>query len=137
MKKDLTPETNPAPRLLDDIRQMIDEARTHVAAVVNTGLVLLYWRIGRRVDGEILQSERAEYGARIVVTLSRDLQKDYGTGFAEKNLRRMIQFFRAFPNKTIVVTLSRHLSWSHFVSLLPLADSLQRDFYTEMCRVER
>jgi predicted nuclease of restriction endonuclease-like (RecB) superfamily len=37
----------------------------------------------------------------------------------------------------IVVTLSRQLSWSHFVGILPIKDDLQRDFYAEMCRIER
>jgi predicted nuclease of restriction endonuclease-like (RecB) superfamily len=29
------------------------------------------------------------------------------------------------------------LGWSHFVEIIPLKDELQRDFYAEMCRVER
>ncbi len=49
----------------------------------------------------------------------------------------MIQFAEIFPDKEIVVTLSRQLSWSHFVGILPIKDDLQRDFYTEMCRMER
>jgi predicted nuclease of restriction endonuclease-like (RecB) superfamily len=71
------------------------------------------------------------------VTLSRQLTDDYGNNFNEKNLRRMIQFAEVFPDKKIVVTLSRQLSWSHFVSILPLKNDLQRDFYAEMCRIER
>lgn len=51
-----------APLLLDDIRSMIDEARAAVATTVNAGLTLLYWRIGRRINEEILQGERAAYG---------------------------------------------------------------------------
>jgi predicted nuclease of restriction endonuclease-like (RecB) superfamily len=42
-----------------------------------------------------------------------------------------------FPDERIVATLSRELGWSHFVELLPLKKHLQRDFYAEMCRVER
>ena len=71
------------------------------------------------------------------MTLSRQLTDDYGNNFNEKNLRRMIQFAEVFPDKEIVVTLSRQLSWSHFVSILPLKNDLQRDFYAEMCRIER
>ena len=44
---------------------------------------------------------------------------------------------RAEYGKEIVVTLSRQLSWSHFVGILPIKDDLQRNFYAEMCRVER
>lgn len=49
----------------------------------------------------------------------------------------MMTFAQTFPDERIVAALSQHLSWSHFVELLPLDDSLKRDFYAEMCRVER
>lgn len=49
----------------------------------------------------------------------------------------MIQFSELFPDEQIVVTLSRQLSWSHFVRLLPIKDALKRDFYAEMCRIEK
>jgi len=71
------------------------------------------------------------------VTLSRQLSEDYGNNFNEKNFRRMIQFAEVFSDMEIVVTLSRQLSWSHFVAILPLKDGLQRNFYAEMCRIER
>ena len=49
----------------------------------------------------------------------------------------MMQFAEVFPDREIVATLWRQLSWSHFRELLPLKESLQREFYAEMCRVER
>ena len=70
------------------------------------------------------------------MSVSRQLAAEYGRGYAEKNLRRMIQFAEAFPEEEIVVTLSRQLSWSHFSALLPLSQTFQRDFYAEMCRIE-
>jgi predicted nuclease of restriction endonuclease-like (RecB) superfamily len=69
--------------------------------------------------------------------VSAQLVKEFGTGFSEKNLRRMVQFAEAFPEEQIVVTLSRQLGWSHFVAIIPLDDNLKRDFYAEMCRIER
>lgn len=123
------------PELLADIRELIDLARQNVAVAVNTELTLLYWRVGHRIRQEVLKEERAEYGKKIVVTLSRQLVADYGNGFSEKNLRRMIQFAAVFPEET-VVTLSRTLSWSHFLALIPLDQPLQRDFYAQMCRIE-
>src|SRR5260370_35294239 len=78
----------------------------------------------------------AAYGEQIVVTPSRQLVVDYGRGYSEKNLRRMVQFAEAFPQEEIVVTLSRQLSWSHFSALLPLSQPFQREFYAEMCRIE-
>jgi predicted nuclease of restriction endonuclease-like (RecB) superfamily len=126
----------PTKELVADIRQLIVEARRQTVASVNLGLTFLYWRIGRRIQREVLRNERANYGEQILVTLSRQLVMDYGRGYSEKNLRRMIQFADAFANEEIVVTLSRQLSWSHFSALLPLSQPLQREFYAEMARIE-
>jgi len=123
--------------LIGDIRSLIETARHNVAVTVNAGLTILYWQIGNRIRQDILKEKRADYGRKIVVTLSRQLTEDYGNNFNEKNLRRMIQFAEIFSDMEIVVTLSRQLSWSHFVAILPLKDDLQRDFYAEMCRIER
>lgn len=124
-------------QLLVELKQLILETQSGIATAINAGLTLLYWRIGRRILTEILAFNRAEYGAQIVVTLSRQLVLEFGQGFSEKNLRRMLQFAEIFPEEQIVVTLSRHLSWSHFLPLIPLKESIQREFYTEMCRIER
>jgi len=62
---------------------------------------------------------------------------EFGSGFGDKNLRRMVQFAEGFSVERIVAALSQQLGWSHFVALLPLKKHLQRDFYAEMCRIER
>lgn len=123
--------------LIEDVRQLIAEARRTVASTVNAGLTMLYWRIGKRVADEILRGERAAYGQQIVVSLARQLEQEYGPSFGEKNLRRIVQFAEVFPSEGIVVSLIRQLSWTHFIALLPLKDPLQREFYAELCRVEQ
>ncbi|MEA1900664.1 MAG: PDDEXK nuclease domain-containing protein [Thermodesulfobacteriota bacterium] len=123
--------------LIGDIRSLIETARHNVAVTVNAGLTILYWQIGNRICHNILKQKRGEYGKEIVATLSQELADDYGSNFNEKNLRRMIQFAEVFSDKKIVVSLIRQLSWTHFIALIPLKNDLQRDFYAEMCRVER
>ena len=123
--------------LLAELRDLILDARQQTARMINAGLTLLYWRIGDRIRREILQEKRAEYGAEIMSTLSIRLEAEFGRGFGEKNIRRMVQFAESFPNLQIVATLSRQLGWSHFKEILPLTDPRQRDFYAEMCRMER
>lgn len=123
--------------LAADVRRMIEQTREGVARTVNAGMTLLYWRIGKRILTEILGNERAEYGKEIVSTLSRQLDREYGSGFSAKNLRHMIKFAETFSESEIVSTLSRQLGWSHFKEILYLKNDLQRDFYAEMCRVER
>ncbi len=70
------------------------------------------------------------------MTLSRQLVLEYGKGFNDKNLRRMIQFAEVFPDEQIVVSLIRQLSWTHFIALIPIKEDIKRDFYAEMCRIE-
>ncbi len=123
--------------LLTEVRELILSTRQTVARGVNTALVLLYWKIGERIRRDILSEQRAEYGQEIVVSLARQLEQEYGRGFGEKNLRRMVQFAEVFPRREIVVSLMRQLTWTHFIALLPLDKPLQRDFYAEMCRLEQ
>ena len=49
----------------------------------------------------------------------------------------MLKFAEVFPDSQIVSALMRQLAWTHFLSLIYIADPLKRDFYAEMCRVER
>lgn len=127
----------PADRLLSDIRTLIETAREQVARTVNSTLVGMYWHVGKRIREDVLNEQRAEYGEQIVSALSAQLTAEYGRGYTEKGLRRMIQFAERFPNGEIVATLSRQLAWSHFVEIIPIEEPLKRDFYAEMCRIER
>ncbi len=100
-------------------------------------MALHYWQVGRRIRTDILDSKRAAYGEEIVSTLSRQLSAEFGSGYSRPNLFRMIKFAELFADGAIVSTLSRQLSWSHFIEILRLKDAIQRDFYAEMCRIER
>lgn len=124
-------------QLFGDIRKLIEETRAVVAATVNAGLTMLYWQIGSRINEEILKGKRADYGAEIVSTMSRQLQMEYGNGFSAKNVRHMMRFAEVFPDDLIVSTLSRQLGWSHFKEIVYLEQPLQKEFYAEMCRIEQ
>lgn len=128
----------PNPEVLTtDLRELILSARQTVARGINSSLVLLYWHVGQRLRTEVLRVERAEYGKEILSTVSKELVAEFGRGFSWPNLSRMMALAEAFPEQQILATLSRELGWSHFVELLPLKKHLQRDFYAEMCRLER
>ena len=88
-----------------DVAKLIDETRKSVAYTVNSALTYMYWKIGKRINDEILQHERAEYGSQIVVSLSQQLYHVYGRGFEEKYLRRMMQFSSVFQDETIIVLI--------------------------------
>jgi predicted nuclease of restriction endonuclease-like (RecB) superfamily len=131
-------ETGPdKDRLLGDLRGLIDSARDQAARALNAGLVLLYWGVGERIRREILGEQRAAYGEQIVATVSVQLTAEYGRGFSRRNVFHMIRLAEVYPDAQIVQTLSAQLGWSHFLEILPMNDPLKRDFYAEMCRLER
>ena len=124
--------------LINDLRQIIDSARSHVAATANYEVTMMNWNIGNRINRDVLNYERAEYGKQIVAQVARQLQEEYGTkGFDEKSIRRMMQFARLMPDSQIVAQLATKLSWSHFIEVLPLKEPLQREFYLTMAATER
>jgi predicted nuclease of restriction endonuclease-like (RecB) superfamily len=123
--------------LVADVRQIILDARQTVAQAVDSGHVLMNWSIGTRIRKDILKEQRAEYGKRIVSALGRQLSQEFGGGYSDKNLRHMVRFVEAFPDIQIVSALLRQLSWTHFKTIIYLSDPLKRDFYAEMCRIER
>lgn len=123
--------------LISEVRDLIEQARQHVAQTANRTLTLLYWKVGERIRREVLREGRAEYGEEIVSTLSTQLVRAYGRGFGLRSLRRMLQFAELFPDEQVVTSLSSTLSWSHFIEILPLKQPLERDYYAELCRIER
>jgi predicted nuclease of restriction endonuclease-like (RecB) superfamily len=123
--------------LHQEIRQLIHQAREHVAKEYNATQVLLNWMIGKRIDEEFFDSQRARYGDKVLENIANQLSLEYGRGYGKINLSRMLKFSRIFPNREIVSTLSKQLSWSHFVMVCAIDETLKRDFYTEMCRIQR
>ncbi len=122
--------------LMTDIQNLIEKAKHHVAREYNSAHVTLCWLIGKRINEEILKMERAEYGEKIINALADYLLLKYGRGYSRPHLFRMIKFAKIFPTREIVSTLSRQLSWSHFVIICSLDDEKKREFYAEMCRVQ-
>ncbi len=117
--------------LLKELSQLIEQSQQQLLVQANSTLTMLFWHIGNRINENILQHKRADYGKQIVSTLSTQLKNKYGKNFELRNVQRMIQFAEQFTDITIVVTLSRQLSWSHFVTLLPLKTIEAKLFYAQ------
>lgn len=115
--------------LLNELSQLVEQSQQQVIIQNNSVLILLFWQIGFRINETILQNKRAEYGKQIVSTLSTQLKNRYGRNFELRNVRRMMQFAEQFTDQQIIVTLSRQLSWSHFVELLPINNQEAKLFY--------
>jgi predicted nuclease of restriction endonuclease-like (RecB) superfamily len=132
MSSDL-PETS---QLFQEIRQLIDAAKQRAAVAINSEITFLYWQVGCCIQTEILQGQRAEYGKQIIASLSQRLTQNYGKGWSEQQLRHCLRFAETFPDDQIVSALRRQLSWTHIKTLIYIDDSLKRDFYIELCRLE-
>lgn len=120
--------------LIREIKVLIDQGRNQAVAAVNSALTITYWQVGRRINEELLQGKRAEYGKQVVVALAEALVVQYGKSFEAGNLRRMMQFAEVFPEIEIVVPLARQLSWAHFLVLIPLKSAEARQFYARATR---
>ena len=122
--------------LYDKIVKLIENAKNNVAIKVNNEMTLLYWNIGKNITNNILNNKKAEYGKTVITSLSQKLVSEYGRGYGERNLFRMLKFYEYFPNIEKLSTLSTKLSWSHFVELLQISDRTKREFYVTMCSNE-
>ena len=120
MSQPALPTPTPLETLYAGIRQLVEHARAQVLTQVNQALVLAYWQIGKIIQTEVLQHQRAQYGAGVLKQLAERLTRDYGSGFSHSGLTRMAKFYSCLPEQDIVATLSQQLSWSHFVELMDL-----------------
>lgn len=113
--------------LLNDARQIIQEARNNAIRSVDFNRVLMYWRLGKRIFEEEQQGkERADYGAYIVKSLAKNLEADYGSGFGVRQLEQSRQFYRTYP---IANTLRSQLNWSQYRKLIQIDDPHKREYY--------
>ena len=123
--------------LISDVKTLIISAKENVAISVNAALSMLYWNVGTRINETILNGKRADYGKQIILSLSKALVLEFGDGWGEKQLRQCMQFADTFPEISIVYTLCRQLSWSHLRLVVHIDDPLKREFYLEMCKLEK
>lgn len=117
--------------LFIQLSQLIEQSKQQVTVQANSAVTILFWQIGNRINQDILQNKRADYAKQIVSTVSTQLKERYGNNFELRNLRRMMQFAEQFTDSQIVVPLTRQLSWSHFVELLPLKTIGAKLFYAQ------
>ncbi len=129
MSSDLSP---PSDLLFQEIGQLIDAAKQRAAVAINAEITLLYWQVGKRIQTEILQGQRAEYGKQVMLHLSQHLTQAYGKGWGERQLHYCVVLADAFPHQEILHTVCAKLSWSHLKLLIGIEDPLKRDFYIDL-----
>ncbi|MBR5941070.1 MAG: hypothetical protein IKZ88_07400 [Neisseriaceae bacterium] len=113
--------------LINTIGEVLEQGKRSVLQTVNHAIVQTYWAIGKHiVEFEQAGNEKAEYGSDMLNRLSNDLTARYGKGFSRANVFYIRKLYMSYPK---VQTVSKLLSWSHFVELLKLDDPLERSFY--------
>lgn len=126
----------PEEKLFADIKNLVISARQRAFKAVDSERVILYWQVGNRINQEILQNQRAEFGKQVVKNLSKKMTLEFGSGFNQINLWLFIRFVTFFPDFEIVYALRKLFSWTHFRIFIRIEDDLKRRFYMEMCRIE-
>ena len=113
--------------IMNEIRELLLNARQRVAVKVNTELLSTYWKVGKIiVEHEQKNNDRADYGKQTLKQLSKELTKEFGKGFSVSNLQIMRRFYQSYE---IQQTVSVKLSWSHYCELLTISDPDKRSFY--------
>lgn len=117
--------------MINQIKQVMIDARSNVARTVNNELIAAYWNIGKIiVEHEQDNNERAVYGKQTLKELSKILTKEFGKGFSMSNIYNMRLFYLTFPK---FQTVSGKLSWSHYCELLLISEDDRRSFYELEC----
>lgn len=124
-------------QLLVSVKELIEQSRQQIAVSVNAAITALYWQVGRYIGTDRLKNNRADYGKQVIGTLSRQLTTEYGKGWSEKQLLHCVRLAEVFPDEQILSALRRELSWTHLRMLIYMDDPLKRDFYIELCRLEK
>ena len=113
--------------LIEDIKNILDTARSNVAREVNNELIVAYWKIGEIiVRYEQNDSIRAAYGEQTLKQLSKALTAEFGKGFSRSNLQNMRALYLNYEN---CQSLTGKLTWTHYCELLSISDKNKRSFY--------
>ena len=117
-------------KFFTEVETILREGRNKVNVVVNYAMAETYWNIGKRiVEQEQHGNERANYGERLLVNLSRHLSSTFGRGFSVANLWNFRQFYITWPIGEILYTVCRELSWSHIRLIMRLDSEAARNYY--------
>jgi len=121
----------------NELTEIIVFGKKDIELSINRTITNVYWQIGNRINKEILNDKRAEYGKQIIKHVSEFLVAHFGKGWGEKHIRHCLRIAETFQDKEIFYALSRELSWTHLRTIMYLDDELKRSFYVEMCRLEK
>lgn len=124
-------------QLYNDLCGIIDDVRGRIATYVNTGVCLTNWYVGKRIKEDVLYNQRADYGKQILKNIAKQLINKYGSGWGYEKLKHCVRSAYLFSEDEIRYATSTQLNWTHLRILMAVPDNLARQFYMEMCNIER
>lgn len=132
-------DLNKSGNYIQEIKQILAQARQKAYTAINTALVHAYWLIGRRiVEEEQNGNDRATYGKEVIKNVSLELTKEFGKGFSETNIKYFRQFFNSFPefirhslsDKFEQINFTR-LNWTHIRQILRVTSKEAQLWYLQ------
>lgn len=126
----------PEEKLFADIKVLVLQARQNAYRAIDGERILHYWQVGQRIQSEVLQYQRAEFGKQVIKNLAERLIVEFGNSYNRYNLWLFVRFVETFPDVQIVDAVRQLFTWTHIRIFLRIEDDLKRRFYMEMCRIE-
>lgn len=119
-------------KYIQEIKQILAQARQKTYQAINATMVEAYWKIGEKIVLEEQNGkDRAAYGESVLKDLSIALTQEFGKGFSYANLYNMRQFYCTYPNYEIFYTLCSKLTWSHNRLIMRVSNSDARQYYLQ------
>ena len=86
---------NNYPALLKEVKDRIRRAQVRATLSANAEMLFMYWEVGRIIDE---QRDIEGWGAKVIQRLAWDIRNELPEvkGFSERNLKRMLAFYREY-----------------------------------------
>lgn len=124
--------------LIEEIKAILILARQQSVKSINAVMLEAYWLMGKRiVEEEQHGSTRAQYGEKLITSLSSALVAEFGKGFSVANLKNIRQFYLTFQDEQNGYALRSELSWTHYRLIMRVKNKQARDYYISECAEQR
>ena len=101
---------------LQEIKEAIRTNQNKAMVVVNSAMIMTYYEIGSIIN------KRKTWGSKYIKNLADDL-KEYGKGYSERNLQRMVFFSKTFKKYEILPQVGAQIPWRTLYDIISKATS--------------
>lgn len=116
-------------QFIEEIKQEIQTQRISVVMKANSGMICLYWKIGKEI---LKKQEKEGWGAKVIDRMAKDLKDAFPemSGFSPRNIKYMRKFAECWPDYEIVQRVVAQIPWRSNISLMDkLEDEESRSWY--------